>query len=186
MGNWSRDTSARFLPGRDAQLGRERLDQHRHQVAGDDDPQQEIAELGAALNVGGEVAGVDVRDRGDERRAEERQHRAPAVALPGEDAARGADRRGVEPATGGRLGGQPTVASAALNVFDGRITARALCRVGLVVAADVGRVPLDGDQLVDDRLLLLGERSRPGPRTPRPAAASSVCLASSWAQYSAR
>ena len=54
------------LARRNAQLGRERLDQHRHQVAGDHDPQQEIAELGAALNVGGEVPGVDVRDRGDE------------------------------------------------------------------------------------------------------------------------
>ena len=37
------------LTGGDAELGRERLDQHRHQVAGDDDPQQHVAELGAAL-----------------------------------------------------------------------------------------------------------------------------------------
>lgn len=55
----------------------------------------------------------------------------------------------------------PRVASASLNVCDGRMTA-ALGHRGLVVAADVGRLALDGDQLVDDLLLLLGQRRREG------------------------
>ena len=74
-------------PGGDAELGRERLDQHRHQVAGDDDPEQQVAELRAALDVGGEVAGVHVGDAGDERRAEERKQpgKAAFLALPAQD-----------------------------------------------------------------------------------------------------
>ena len=61
------------LPGGDAELGREGLDQHGHQVAGHDHPQQRVAELGAALDVGGEVARVHVGDAGDEGRPQERQ-----------------------------------------------------------------------------------------------------------------
>ena len=53
----------------DADLGRQVLHEHRHQVRGDDHPDQQVAVLGAAGDVGGEVAGVDVRDGGDERRA---------------------------------------------------------------------------------------------------------------------
>ena len=60
-------------PRRDPELRRQRLDQHREQVRGDDHPDQPVAELRAAGDVGGEVARVDVRDAGDERRAEERQ-----------------------------------------------------------------------------------------------------------------
>ena len=67
-------------PGRDADLGRQELDQHRHQVRDEDHPQQQVAELGAAGDVGGEVAGVDVGDRGHERRADERQRGADAAA----------------------------------------------------------------------------------------------------------
>ena len=37
------------VAGGDAQLGGQRLDQHGHQVAGDHDPQQGVAELGPAL-----------------------------------------------------------------------------------------------------------------------------------------
>ena len=59
------------LPRRDAQLGAHRLDQHRHQVRGDDHPEQQVAELGAAGHVRREVAGVDVGDAGDEGRPEE-------------------------------------------------------------------------------------------------------------------
>ena len=59
--------------GRDADLGRQVLDQHRHQVRGEDHPQQQVAVLGAAGDVGGEVAGVDVGDAGDEGRAEQRR-----------------------------------------------------------------------------------------------------------------
>ena len=58
------------LAGRDADLRREVLDQHRHEVRGEQHPQQQVAELGAAGDVRGEVAGVDVRDARDERRAE--------------------------------------------------------------------------------------------------------------------
>ena len=65
----------------DAELGGERLDEHRHQVAGDDHPQQRVAELRAALDVGGEVAGVHVGDAGDEGRPEERQQPGEHAAL---------------------------------------------------------------------------------------------------------
>ena len=67
--------------GRDAELGAHRLDQHRHQVRGEDDPQQQVAVLRAAGDVGREVAGIDVGDRRDEGRAEERQQPADALAL---------------------------------------------------------------------------------------------------------
>ena len=62
--------------GDDAELRREVLDHHRHQVRGEHDPQQQVAELGAARDVGGEVARVDVGDSRDERRAEHGQRRA--------------------------------------------------------------------------------------------------------------
>jgi hypothetical protein len=57
--------------GREAQLGRERLDEHGHEVAGENDPDQHVAELRAGLNVGREVTRVNVRDAGDERRPQE-------------------------------------------------------------------------------------------------------------------
>src|SRR5215212_834544 len=60
-------------PGGDTELRGERLHQHRHQVGGEDDPEQQIAILGTGLDVGGEVAGIHVGDRGDERRTEKRQ-----------------------------------------------------------------------------------------------------------------
>ena len=69
--NSDRQTSGQVPAGGDPELRRLGLDQHRHQVRGEDDPEQHVAELGAAGDVGGEVAGVDVRDRGDEGRAEE-------------------------------------------------------------------------------------------------------------------
>src|SRR3984893_10811135 len=62
--------------GDDPELCRQVLDQHRHRVGGDHDPQKQIAELGAALDVGGEVARIDIRDRGHERRPEHCQRRA--------------------------------------------------------------------------------------------------------------
>ena len=67
------DRLREVLSGRDPKLGGERLNQHRHQVGGDDDPDQEITVLGAALDVGREVAGVDIGDAGNECRPEERQ-----------------------------------------------------------------------------------------------------------------
>ena len=60
------------LAGRDAELRRLGLDHHRDQVRREDDPEQQVAELRPGGDVGREVAGVDVGDRGDERRPEER------------------------------------------------------------------------------------------------------------------
>ena len=76
------------LAGGDAGLGRQVLHEHRHQVRGDDHPQQHVAVLGAARDVGGEVAGVDVGDGGDEGRAEQRDPPADAPARAGLAAAR--------------------------------------------------------------------------------------------------
>ncbi len=53
-------------------------------------------------------------------------------------------------------GGQKA-ASASLSVFEGRITCVRLVVVGAVVATDVGRAALDREQLLVDRLLLLGQ-----------------------------
>ena len=58
-------------PGGDADLRREVLDQHRHQVGGEQHPQQQVAVLRAAGDVRREVAGVDVGDAGDERRPQQ-------------------------------------------------------------------------------------------------------------------
>ncbi len=69
--------------GDDSELRRQILDQHRHQVGGDDHPHEQVAELGAGPDVRGEVPRVDVCDRGDECRAEHRQRRLPAAL--GED-----------------------------------------------------------------------------------------------------
>jgi hypothetical protein len=63
---------------RGADLRRQRLDQHRHEVRGEDHPQQQEAELGTAGDVRGEVARVDVGDGGDEGGAEQGQHAAHA------------------------------------------------------------------------------------------------------------
>ena len=58
---------------RDAELRRERLDQHREQVREHDHPDQRVAELRAGGDVRREVPRVDVRDARDERGAEEGQ-----------------------------------------------------------------------------------------------------------------
>ena len=71
-------------PGRDARLRRQVLHEHRHQVRGDDHPHEHVAVLGAARDVGGEVARIDVGDGGDEGRAEQRDAAGdpPAAADP--------------------------------------------------------------------------------------------------------
>src|SRR5439155_17379501 len=70
--------------GDDPELGRQVLDQHGHQVRREHHPEQEVAEAGAARDVGGEVARIYVGDRGDERGAEHHQRRAqPAAAEEG-------------------------------------------------------------------------------------------------------
>ena len=78
---------------RDPELRRERLHDHRHQVRGEDDPEQEVAELRAGRNVRGEVPGIDVGDRGDERRPEERPESAQALPLTRERLLGGTQRR---------------------------------------------------------------------------------------------
>ena len=61
--------------GRDPELRRERLHDHRHQVRGEHRPEQQIAVLRAGGDVGREVAGIEVGDRGDEGGPEERPER---------------------------------------------------------------------------------------------------------------
>jgi hypothetical protein len=56
--------------GDDAKLGGKILDEHRHHVRPEQDPEQAVAELRATQDVGSEVAGVDVRHRGYEGRTE--------------------------------------------------------------------------------------------------------------------
>ena len=88
-GKRSRQTSGRFLRGGDAELRAHRLDEHRHEVRGEDDPEQQVAVPRAGGHVRGEVARVDVRDRGDERRAEERPDAAEPAPFAGERRLRG-------------------------------------------------------------------------------------------------
>ena len=61
--------------GDQAELGRQVLHQAGHGVGHDDDPHQKEAELRAGADVGGDVAGVDVGDGGDERGAEQKPAR---------------------------------------------------------------------------------------------------------------
>ncbi len=65
--------------GGDAQLGGQALDQHRHQVAGDHDPEQRVAELVPAFDIGGKIARVDIGDAGNEGRAEKGQQSGQAL-----------------------------------------------------------------------------------------------------------
>src|SRR5581483_6664669 len=60
---------------------------------GEHRPEQQVAVLRPARDVGGEVARVDVRDRGDERRPEEGPERAQPAPLPLERLLRGPQRR---------------------------------------------------------------------------------------------
>jgi hypothetical protein len=62
--------------GDDAELCRQRLEQHRDDIGDDDDPEQIVIVFGAGLDVGREVAGIHVRDRGDDRGTGKGQHRA--------------------------------------------------------------------------------------------------------------
>ena len=80
------------LAGNDSEFGGERLKQHGHQIGQQNDPQQQIAELRAALDVGGEVAWVHVGDRGDHRGSGERQEAAQAAPPPRQGLAAGSDR----------------------------------------------------------------------------------------------
>ena len=69
--------------GDDAELGRQRLEQHGDHVGQQHHPEQGVAVSRAGLDVGGEVAGVHVGDRGDHRRTgEQQQERSPIRPLP--------------------------------------------------------------------------------------------------------
>ena len=100
------------LAGRDADLRRQVLDQHRHQVRGEQHPQQQVAELRAAGDVRGEVAGVDVGDARDERRAEHRERAPQPSAGPGL----------LELAGRGRAGGRSPPGSATAEAGGGGVT----------------------------------------------------------------
>ena len=65
-------------PGDDAELGRQRLEQHGDDVGHQHDPQQRIAVFRAGLDVGREIAGVHIGDRGDHGGAGEQQRAVPA------------------------------------------------------------------------------------------------------------
>lgn len=65
--------SARFLAGNDAELGRQGLHHHGHQIGPHYHPQQLIAESGSRLDIGGEVAGIYVTDGSDKGRPEQGQ-----------------------------------------------------------------------------------------------------------------
>src|SRR5581483_4016266 len=112
--------------GDDPELRREVLDQHRHHVREHHDPQQQEAELGAALEVGREVARVHVGDRRDERRSEHRK-RGLDAALGQElfERARRIDRDGT--AIGGpehqRAGGRGQAAPPASSTRIARVSA---------------------------------------------------------------
>jgi hypothetical protein len=66
--------------GRDPELRRQRLDQHRHQVRRDDHPDEREPELRPPGDVRREVPRVHVGDAGDERRPEKRPDAPPAAA----------------------------------------------------------------------------------------------------------
>ena len=103
-------------PGGDAELRAHRLDDHRHDVRHEDDPQQHVAVPRTARHVGGEVAGVDVGDRGDEVRAEEGPDAVKAAGMAVERAAGGLGDGEAVGVSLGALSGVASVASAANNV----------------------------------------------------------------------
>jgi hypothetical protein len=83
----------------DAEFGRQRLEQHGNQIGEQDDPQQGVAVFRASLDIGREITGVHVRDRGHDRRAGKGQIRGRPPALAAENGLRSKHR-----AIGHRLG----------------------------------------------------------------------------------
>jgi hypothetical protein len=57
--------------GHQPEFCRQVLHQAGHYIGCDDDPQQEVAELRAGADVSRDVSGIDIGDRGDERRPEQ-------------------------------------------------------------------------------------------------------------------
>ena len=70
-----------IAPGDDAELGRQRLEQHGDQIGEQHHPEQPVAVFGAGLDVGGEIARVHIGDRGDDRRPGEGEIARPAAGL---------------------------------------------------------------------------------------------------------
>ena len=67
------DVLRQILAGDDTEFGREGLHQHGHQVGPYHYPEQLVAKGRARLNIGGEVARVDIADGGDKGRPEQGQ-----------------------------------------------------------------------------------------------------------------
>ena len=67
-----------IAPGDDAELGRQRLEQHRREACRQHHPQEGIAVFRPGPDVGGEIAGVHIGDRSDDRGARKQQRAAPA------------------------------------------------------------------------------------------------------------
>jgi hypothetical protein len=83
-----------ILSGDDAELGRKRLEQHGDQIGEEHHPEQAIAVSGAGLDIGGEIARIDIGDRGDHRRTGKRRigpPGAPAAAVAGQHRLAGRD-----------------------------------------------------------------------------------------------
>ena len=83
-GSRSRQTSGRLRPVAMPSLALSDWIEHGHQVRRQHHPEQRVAELRAARHVGGEVARIDVGHRGDERGAQERQHRPDPAPFTGQ------------------------------------------------------------------------------------------------------
>ena len=112
-----------IAPRHDAQLGRQSLEQDRHQVAQQDDVEQRVTKLGAAGEVGGPVARVHISD-GDEvsRTAKGEELPEPVSA---------ADRnRPVRFGKGGRLAGASPAGDRAGSRYSGALRRRRDRRFG--------------------------------------------------------
>src|SRR6185437_9659440 len=71
------------LSGGNSELGGKELHQHGDQVGPQQHPEQQVPELSTALDVGGEIAGIDVGNAGDEGRAEVEPNLVAAPAAAG-------------------------------------------------------------------------------------------------------
>ena len=124
--------------GRDPELRRLGLDDHRDQVGAEHDPEQQVAELGPARDVGGEVARVDVGDGGDEGRAQERPDPRQARGRGRRASARAARATAASPGSTSstvRLGRSAGPAPAAAGSrLDGSDSARRRLEVGSFIA----------------------------------------------------
>ena len=66
---------SQVLAADDAELRRQRLEQHRHQIGEYDHPEQIVAVARTALDIRGEIARVHIGDRGDDGRPHEWHNR---------------------------------------------------------------------------------------------------------------